>query len=85
MSNNTKLKPAFRYHSSLEYIIRSTISIGETRINSYEDTSKVINNIKMKKTIAKDVYVYILQVVFIYIIYMQLIHQLFNIYFNYYY
>jgi hypothetical protein len=67
--DNIKLKPAFHYHSGLKCIVRFTLSIGKIRINSYENISKVINDIKIKKAITKDVHVYILQVVFIYIIY----------------
>jgi hypothetical protein len=75
ISDNTKLKPALRYHSDLRCIVGFTLSIGKTRINLYEDILKVINNIKMKKAIAKDMCAYILQVVFIYIIYMHIIYQ----------
>ncbi|GBB97652.1 hypothetical protein RclHR1_30270001 [Rhizophagus clarus] len=55
MSDNTKLKPALCYHSGLGCIIRLTLSIEETKINDYKDIPIVINDIKMKKVIAKDV------------------------------
>ena len=37
MSDNTKLKPALRYSSVLGCIIGSTLSIEQTKINTYED------------------------------------------------
>ena len=64
ISDNTKLKPALRYHSGLGCIIGSILSIEETKINSYKDIPTVINNIKMKKAIAKDVRAYVLQVIY---------------------
>jgi hypothetical protein len=66
MSDNTKLKPALRYHSGLGCIVGSTLSIEETKINAYKDIPIIINDIKIKKAIANDVRAYILQVVFIY-------------------
>ncbi|EXX73794.1 hypothetical protein RirG_057140 [Rhizophagus irregularis DAOM 197198w] len=63
MSDNTKLKPALRYHSGLGCIVGSTLSIEETKINAYKDIPIIINDIKIKKTIANDVRAYILQVV----------------------
>ncbi|CAB4438552.1 unnamed protein product [Rhizophagus irregularis] len=62
MSDNTKLKPALRYHSGLGCIVGSTFSIEETKINAYKDIPIIINNIKIKKAIANDMRTYILQV-----------------------
>ncbi|CAB4434731.1 unnamed protein product [Rhizophagus irregularis] len=62
MSDNTKLKPALRYSSILGCIIGSTLPIEQTKINTYEDIQPIINDIKTKKAIAKDVRAYILQI-----------------------
>ncbi|CAB4441869.1 unnamed protein product [Rhizophagus irregularis] len=62
MSDNTKLKPALRYSSILGCIIRSTLPIEQTKINIYENIQPIINDIKTKKAIAKDVRAYILQI-----------------------
>ncbi|PKC16097.1 hypothetical protein RhiirA5_407408 [Rhizophagus irregularis] len=62
ISDNTKLKPAFRYHSGLGCIVGSTLSIKETKINTYKDIPIIINDIKIKKAIANDMRAYILQV-----------------------
>ena len=65
MSDNTKLKPALRYSSILGCIIGSTLPIEQTKINTYEDIQPIINDIKTKKAIAKDVRAYILQVIYL--------------------
>ncbi|RGB37930.1 hypothetical protein C1646_756354 [Rhizophagus diaphanus] len=62
MSDNTKLKPTLHYNPVLGCIIRSTLSVEQTKINTYEDIQPIINDIKMKKAIAKDVRAYILQI-----------------------
>ncbi|RGB43844.1 hypothetical protein C1646_749258 [Rhizophagus diaphanus] len=62
MSDNTKLKPALRYHSCLGCIVGSTLSIEEIKINAYKDIPIIINDIKIKKAIANDMCAYILQV-----------------------
>ncbi|GBC53360.2 hypothetical protein GLOIN_2v1772310 [Rhizophagus irregularis DAOM 181602=DAOM 197198] len=62
MSDNTKLKPALRYNPVLGCIVGSTLSTEQTKINKYEDIQPIINNIKTKKAIAKDVRAYILQI-----------------------
>uniref|UniRef100_U9UV44 Uncharacterized protein n=1 Tax=Rhizophagus irregularis (strain DAOM 181602 / DAOM 197198 / MUCL 43194) TaxID=747089 RepID=U9UV44_RHIID len=63
MSDNTKLKPALRYNPVLGCIIGLTLSVEQTKINAYEDIQPIINDIKIKKAIAKDVRAYILQVI----------------------
>ncbi|CAB4482434.1 unnamed protein product [Rhizophagus irregularis] len=62
MSDNTKLKPALCYNPVLGCIVGSTLSTEQTKINKYEDIQPIINNIKTKKAIAKDVRAYILQI-----------------------
>jgi hypothetical protein len=64
MFDNTKLKPAFRYNPVLGCIARSTLSIKQTKINTYDDIQPIINNIKTKNAIAKGVRAYILQVTY---------------------
>ena len=63
MSDNTKLKPTLRYSPILGCIIRSMLPVEQTKINTYEDIQPIINDIKTKKAIAKDVRAYILQVI----------------------
>lgn len=63
MSDNTKLKPALHYNPILGCIIGSTLSVEQTKINVYEDIQLIINDIKIKKAIAKDMRAYILQVI----------------------
>jgi hypothetical protein len=63
MSDNTKLKPALRYNPVLGCIVGSILSVEQTKINAYEDIQPIINDIKIKKAIAKDVRAYILQVI----------------------
>ncbi|GBC42011.2 hypothetical protein RIR_jg9593.t1 [Rhizophagus irregularis DAOM 181602=DAOM 197198] len=65
MSDNTKLKPALRYNPVLGCIIGLTLSVEQTKINAYEDIQPIINDIKIKKAIAKDVRAYILQQLFL--------------------
>ncbi|RGB37430.1 hypothetical protein C1646_756961 [Rhizophagus diaphanus] len=62
MSDNTKLKPALYYNPVLGCIVGLTLSVEQTKINTYEDIQPIINDIKMKKAIAKDVRAYILQI-----------------------
>ncbi|GBC36317.2 hypothetical protein GLOIN_2v1776655 [Rhizophagus irregularis DAOM 181602=DAOM 197198] len=56
------LKPALCYNPVLGCIVRSTLSVEQTKINAYEDIQPIINDIKIKKAIAKDVRAYILQI-----------------------
>ena len=63
MSDNTKLKPALRYSLILGCIIGSTLLVEQTKVNIYKDIQPIINDIKTKKAIAKDVHAYILQVI----------------------
>ncbi len=65
MSDNTKLKFTLRYSPILGCIIRSTLLIEQTKINTYEDIQLIINDIKTKKAIAKDIRAYILQVIYL--------------------
>ncbi|PKC03253.1 hypothetical protein RhiirA5_424034 [Rhizophagus irregularis] len=62
MSDNTKLKPALHYNPVLGCIVGSTLLVEQTKINAYEDIQPIINDIKIKKAIAKDVRAYILQI-----------------------
>ena len=67
MTDNTKLKPWLRYSPNLGCIIGSILSNEETIVNTYSDIPKIINNIKSKNGIAKNVRAYILQVCYIFI------------------
>ncbi|RGB36636.1 hypothetical protein C1646_757851 [Rhizophagus diaphanus] len=62
MTDNTKLKSYLRYSPTFGYIVGSVLSKEETTINVYSDIPNIINKIKSKKAIAKDVCVYILQI-----------------------
>ncbi|PKY41214.1 hypothetical protein RhiirA4_416479 [Rhizophagus irregularis] len=62
MSDNTKLKPALHYNPILSCIVRSTLSVEQIKINVYENIQPIINDIKIKKAIAKDMHAYILQI-----------------------
>ncbi|PKB99046.1 hypothetical protein RhiirA5_383479 [Rhizophagus irregularis] len=63
MTDNTKLKERLRYLPILGCIIGSTLSKEETIINVYSDIiPSTINKIKEENAIAKDVHVYILQI-----------------------
>lgn len=66
MTDNTKLKSRLRYSPTLGCIVGSVFSKEETTINVYSDIPTIINKIKSEKAIAKDVRVYILQVIFHY-------------------
>jgi hypothetical protein len=81
MTDNTKLKPALRYHPGLGCIVGSTLSINKTKINTYNDILTIINEIKTNKAIAKDVRAYILQVIPKYSLYLLLVHLLIIIFF----
>ena len=62
MTDNTKLKSQLRYSPNLGCIIRSTLSKEVTKINVYNDISRIISKIKQEDGIAKSVRAYILQV-----------------------
>ena len=62
MTDNTKLKPRLRYCPTLGCIIGSTLSNDNTKIDIYSDIPRIINKIKEKNAIAKDVWAYLLQV-----------------------
>src|SRR5688572_1788327 len=64
MTDNTKLKSRLRYSPTLGCIVGSVFSNKETKINVYADIPNIISKIKNEKGIAKDVRVYILQVIF---------------------
>src|ERR1044071_1880560 len=69
MTDNTKLKPGLQYSAQFSCIIGFSLQFEETRVNNYNDISIIINNIKEKKAIAKDVRAYLLQVNIFYNIY----------------
>ncbi|RHZ70343.1 hypothetical protein Glove_272g28 [Diversispora epigaea] len=52
MSDNTKFKYSLRYSSRLGCIIGSILSNEKTKIQEYNDISRIINSIKDKKAIA---------------------------------
>jgi hypothetical protein len=58
MTDNTKLKPRLRYCPIFGYVIGSTLSNNDT----YGDIPNIINKIKEKNAVAKDIQAYILQV-----------------------
>ena len=62
MTNNTKLKERLSYSATLGCIIGSTLPISETRVSNYEEIITIIDKIKIKKAIAKQVRIYLLQV-----------------------
>jgi hypothetical protein len=62
MTDNTKLKEHLSYSAMLGCIIGSTLSNSETKISNYEEVIAIIDKIKSKKAIAKQVRVYLLQV-----------------------
>ncbi len=62
MTDNTKLKPCLRYCPILGCVIGSILSNSNTKINTYGDIPNIINKIKEKNAVAKDVWAYILQV-----------------------
>ena len=62
MTDNTKLKSQLQYFPNLGCIVRSIFSKEETEINIYNDIPRIINKIKLKNGIAKNVRAYILQV-----------------------
>ena len=62
MTDNTKLKEHLSYSSTLGCIIGSILPISETRVSNYEEIITIIDKIKVKKAIAKQVRVYLLQV-----------------------
>jgi len=60
ITNNTKLKPRLQYSAQFGCIIGSSLQLEETWVNNYDDIPIIINNIKEKKAIAKDVRAYLL-------------------------
>ncbi|RHZ77336.1 hypothetical protein Glove_180g43 [Diversispora epigaea] len=56
------LKPSLRYSFRLGCIIGSILSNEKTKIQEYNDISRIINSIKDKKAIVNYVRVYILQI-----------------------
>ncbi|GBC20966.2 hypothetical protein GLOIN_2v1787768 [Rhizophagus irregularis DAOM 181602=DAOM 197198] len=71
MTDNTKLKERLSYSATLGCVIRSTLSTSETKASNYKEIIAIIDKIKVKNAIAKQVRVYLLQVFII------------NIFFNY--
>ena len=62
MTDNTKLKPGLQYSAQFGCIVGSSLQQEETQVNNYDDISVIINNIKERKAIAKEVRAYLLQV-----------------------
>jgi hypothetical protein len=62
MTDNTKLKPGLQYSAQYGCIVGSSLQKEETQLNSYDDIPLIINNIKERKAIAKEVRAYLLQV-----------------------
>ncbi len=62
MTDNTKLKPDLQYSAQFDCIVDSLLQQEETQVNNYDNISVIINNIKEKKAIAKEVRAYLLQV-----------------------
>jgi len=52
----------------LDCIIKSTLNSNDCKIETYNDIYDKVSNIKQRNAIAKDVRIYILQVIFIIII-----------------
>ena len=77
MTDNTKLAERLSYSTTLGYIIRSTLSISETKVLNYKEVITIIDKIKKEKAIVKQVRIYLLQVFIFHI----LIH--YNFKFNY--
>jgi len=77
MTDNTKLKPGLQYSAQFGCIIGSSLQLEETQVNNYDDIPIIINNIKEKKAIAKDVRAYLLQVK--YLLHLFLINYIINI------
>src|ERR1044071_7129586 len=77
MTDNTKLKPRLQYSAQFGCIIGFLLQLKETQVNNYDDIPIIINNIKEKKAIAKDVRAYLLQVK--YLLYLFLINYIINI------
>ena len=62
MTDNTKLKSNLQYSAQFGCIVDFSLQQEETQVNNYDDISVIINNIKEKKAIAKEVRAYLLQV-----------------------
>ncbi|RIA84771.1 hypothetical protein C1645_831811 [Glomus cerebriforme] len=62
MTDNTKLKERLSYSTTLGCVIVSTLSTLETKVSNYEEIIAIIDEIKVKKAIAKQVRVYLLQI-----------------------
>lgn len=63
MTDNTKLKERLSYSATLGCVIGSTLSTSETKVSNYEEVISVIDKIKTKNAIAKQVRIYLLQVI----------------------
>ncbi|RIA97372.1 hypothetical protein C1645_814263 [Glomus cerebriforme] len=55
ITDNTKLKEYLSYSTTLGYVIGSTLSILETKMLNYEEIIAIIDEIKVKKAIAKQI------------------------------
>src|SRR5271156_3187732 len=64
MTDNTKLKECLSYSATLGCVIGSTLPISETRVSNYEEVISIVDKIKAENAIAKQVRIYLLQVLF---------------------
>ncbi|UZO18637.1 uncharacterized protein OCT59_009949 [Rhizophagus irregularis] len=62
MTDCTKIRPKFTYSDELDGIVRSTLKLSETSVQTYDDIHNVINYIKQKKAIATQVRVIVLKI-----------------------
>ncbi|CAB4472833.1 unnamed protein product [Rhizophagus irregularis] len=62
MTDNTKLKERLSYSATLGCVIGSTLSTSETKASNYKEIIAIIDKIKVKNAIAKQVRVYLLQI-----------------------
>ncbi|PKC07797.1 hypothetical protein RhiirA5_417714 [Rhizophagus irregularis] len=63
MTDCTKLKTGLQYSSKLGCIVRSTLNCSDCKIETYDNIYNTVSNIKNKNAIAKDVRIYIFQVI----------------------
>jgi hypothetical protein len=63
MTDCIKLKTGLQYSSKLGCIVRSTLNRSDCKIETYNDIYDTVFNIKNKNAIAKDVRIYVFQVI----------------------
>ncbi|CAG8687948.1 16169_t:CDS:2, partial [Funneliformis mosseae] len=61
-TDNTKLEKKLCYSASLGVILGSTLPLQETLVSSYNEIDTIVKKIQTNNTIAKYIYIYILQV-----------------------